>query len=323
MQTGIAELAESSRRPRVSPSAVDPGHVQALVEARQKFPFWGAKKLLEVLWPGPGKPVSLRTANRALARAGLIGPQEQTQVEPTRFEREHANELWQMDFKGMKHPRLPYEAFSVIDDATRFNLAFSPVPDQSLASVWGALWDLFGEYGLPDCLLSDNGPAFRVGAKPLTSRLHVRLMKLGVRSAHGRPYHPQTQGKVERFHGTLQRELGRDLRQPTAAEACRVYEAFRARYNWERPHEALSMRVPGSVYRASPRSRPLHLPEHAIPVGATSRKVDDFGNIGFRAKRFKVGRGLAGERVVIADGPIGFIVKFFDIEIGLLDDFEV
>ena len=323
IEMGIGELAESSRRPRESPTATDASLIEALLEARRQYPFWGAKKLLEVLWPGERKPLSLRTANRVIARAGLVGSHPGEMDEPVRFEREHANELWQMDFKGMKHPRLPYEAFSVIDDATRFSLAFCPVADQSVNTVWSVLWELFGDYGLPECMLSDNGPAFRAGAGRLPSTLHVRLMRLGIRSTHGRPYHPQTQGKVERFNGTVQRELGRRLRQPSALEATSVYETFRARYNWQRPHEALDMRVPGSLYARSARPRPDLLPEHEIPSGAISRKVDDFGNIGFKSGRYKVGRGLAKERVVIADGHLGYVVTYFGIDLGLLEDFRV
>ena len=124
--------------------------------------------------------------------------------------------------------------------------------------MWEALWDLFGTYGLPDSLLCDNGPAFRAGAGRLPSTLAVRLMRLGVALTNGRPYHPQTQGKVERFHGTLQRELGPALRQPTREEAARVYASFRNRYNWERPHEAISLRMPRRHLRAvaSQKTRP-------------------------------------------------------------------
>ncbi|MGI8922663.1 MAG: integrase core domain-containing protein [Fimbriimonadales bacterium] len=89
-------------------------------------------------------------------------------------------------------------------------------------------------------------------------------MRLGVASAHGRPYHPQTQGKVENFNGTLQRELGPALRQPTLEDAARISECFRSRYNWERPHEALDMRVPGSLYKQSSPPRPDRLPDHEI-----------------------------------------------------------
>lgn len=104
-----------------------------------------------------------------------------------------------MDFKGLRYPRLGYELLSVIDDATRFCLALRAVSDQSFVCVWETLWDLFGTYGLPECVLCDNGSAFRSCATPLPSRLEMRLLHLGVRVIHGRPYHPQTQGKVDAF----------------------------------------------------------------------------------------------------------------------------
>jgi transposase InsO family protein len=323
-EVGLAALAERSRRPQRSPHALGHTAVEELLAEKARFPEWGAKKLLARLWPSGTAPLSLRTANRVLSRQGLSCARAEPSPGLSRFEREDPNELWQMDFKGLKYPKLPYEALSVIDDASRFCLALAAVPDQTTESVWSALWEAFGQYGLPDCILCNNGPAFRAGAGRLPGTLAVRLLKLGVAMAHGRPFHPQTQGKVERFHGTLARELGAALRQPARELAAPVYQAFRDRYNWERPHEAIGLRVPGCIYRPSARLRPERLPKHELPPGAISRSVDSWGNCGFRSRRYKVGRGFAGERVELREQHDGaFQVFFFGHLIGPLADFEV
>ncbi|MBX3121395.1 MAG: DDE-type integrase/transposase/recombinase [Fimbriimonadaceae bacterium] len=321
---GIGSMQERSRRPLRSARITDEEDALALLALKARYPFWGAKKLLAIGWPDAEAPMSLRTANRILERAGLVCESHKVQEASQRFERAFPNELWQMDFKGLKAPRLPYEALSVVDDATRFCIALRAVPDQSFASVWSVLWDVFAEYGLPECILCDNGPAFRAFATPLPSRLEMRLLRLGVRTSHGRPRHPQTQGKVERFHGTLHRELGVSLRQPDAKTAQSVYEGFRVRYNWERPHEALGMQPPGSAYSLSARPRPSKLPEQELPEGALSRKVDDYGNFGYRSQRYKIGRGLAGERVELRDGPDGeTAVLYFGVVLARLEDIRV
>lgn len=323
-ESGLGALSERSRRPQCCPFAVAEDAARLLLAEKARYPVWGAKKLLARLWPQGGAPLSLRSANRVLSRNGLACARQEARPADGRFERGGPNELWQMDFKGLKHPRLPYEAFSVIDDASRFCVALRPTPSQSFECVWDVLWGLFGEYGLPDCLLSDNGPAFRSGAGRLVGALDARLMRVGVLSAHGRPYHPQTQGKVERFHGTLERELGARLRQPCIEDAARVYEEFRSRYNWERPHEAIGLKAPGGLYSSSLRRRPNRLPEHELAEGAVSRKVDGWGNFGFKGGRYKVGRGLAEERVELREGPAGGLdVLYFGVVLGPLEGFGV
>jgi transposase InsO family protein len=321
-EQGLAALAEEPKTPKTSPFATDHEIVLELLSAKAQRPYWGAKKLLAWRWP-EGAPIALRTANRILSRSGLTVQATSAQQEICRFERGACNELWQMDFKGLKFPRLGYEALSVIDDCSRFCLAFLPVANQSLECVWETLWNLFSDYGLPECILSDNGPAFRSGATQLPSTLQARLWRLGVGTTHGRPWHPQTQGKVERFHRTAQLELGRDLRQPCAQTASLVYDAFRQRYNWERPHEALGLQTPGAVYQPSLRSRPDKLPEHEIPQGATSRKLDGWGNFGYKGKKYKLGRGLAHQRVELKDGLQDLEIRYCGILIGHLKDFEL
>jgi transposase InsO family protein len=284
-----------------------------------RYPDFGAKKLLCLM----EEPISLRTANRVLSRHGYVCKPPKLSQEIQHFEKESANELWQMDFKGLKRRVRVYEALGILDDSTRFNLALDAVPDQSLSSVWSVLWDTFGQYGLPLAILSDNGPAFANNGTWRPSSMDALLMRLGIRSIHGRAYHPQTQGKIERFFGTLQRTLDEELYQPTLQQAQSTLSAFRDRYNWERPHEAIAMKMPGGIYTPSSKKRPDRLPEPTYAPQAAIRKTDELGFMSFKGNRYKMGRGLAKQPVGIlqreSDGEL--IVVYASFTLGLLQEF--
>jgi transposase InsO family protein len=213
-----------------------------------------------------------------------------------------------MDFKGT--PRgYRYVPFSVVDDCSRFCLALEPLRSQASEFVWGHLWDVFGEYGLPDCLLCDNAFNNNRGYGP--TQLQARLWRLGVGTTHGRPSHPQTQGKVERFHRTLEEEYHGLLYQHSLEAARIAFRELRFDYNWERPHQALGMRKPGPVYTPSRRKRPDCLPPIIVPEGAVTRKVDIEGKIHYHGRRLMAGRGLIGEWVEIRHAPNGEPIVYY------------
>jgi transposase InsO family protein len=316
-EEGIASLAEKSRRPRNSPGATPPELTQELLALKAEHPFYGARKLSELMQ----QRVRPRTASRILSRHGLTCPSSPKES-MRRFERETSNELWQMDFKGMRMRRPLYEVLSVLDDATRFCIALPALPDQRADTAWDALWTAFEAFGLPDAVLCDNGPAFRNNGIWRPSSLDMRLMKLGIRSMHGRPYHPQTQGKVERFHGTMARELGVTLWQPDFPKGQSVLSAFRDRYNWQRPHEAIQMKVPGELYRRSKRERPERLPKPDYAAGAIVHIVRDPGQIRFKGTYYYLGRALIGESVELLDLDDGWRVNYYGNELGHLEEFR-
>jgi transposase InsO family protein len=285
---------------------------------RQRYPGFGPKKLCQKL-DGRLHP---RTASRILARQGLSVQAAHTVPEvPIRFEREHPNELWQVDFKGLKRRARSYEILSVVDDAARFCICLRAVRDLSTQSAWEALWDAFGEYGLPDAVLTDNGSAFTGAWTKSLSQFEVRLLRLGVRPIHGRPCHPQTQGKVERFHGTLQRDLGESLLQPSLSHAQDLLQTWREFYNWDRPHEAVGQRVPGVLYKASVKTRPSCLPEPEYPTAAHTRKVDAGGLFTYKGTAYKAGKGLIGERLGLMEAEQGMHVFFAQLDLGPLELF--
>ncbi len=312
-EMGLEGLKELSRRPHTTPHRTPPELEAQLLAVAEEHPFWGPRKLLPLAFP-KGAPFSERTAARILERAGRrIGPPNAEPPETTRFERAQANELWQMDFKIFGPRRAQAHVLTVIDDATRFLIHLQPSPGQTTASVQTALWEAFGECGLPLAILSDNGSAFRNNATWRWSTLDLWLMLLGIRPLHGRPYHPQTQGKVERLHGTLVRErIGLD-----------ELEAFRIRYNWVRPHDALGLKTPGLLYQPSPRLRPEHPPEPWFTPHAKLRRTDEVGAFSFKGAKFKAGRAFGNSLVGIVETEDGLFLEWAGHPLAPLHDFAL
>lgn len=308
-EVGIESLAELSRAPKSVFGKTDAGVQASLIQLREAYPQWGARKLVRLLWQEQGIVLAERTAEHILRRAGLTKLQSQV-VPVQRFERDACGQMLQMDFKGLPQS-VPYSILSVLDDHARFCFRFEPVPDKTRRSVQAVLWDLFGEHGLPWSMLMDNGDCWGSISKSLT-KFEVWLLKLGVQPLHGRPGHPQTQGKVERFHGTAKRELGTELIQPTIQDAKRICQAFTHRYNWIRPHDALGGKTPGATYQPFERKRPDKLPEHHIPEGAITRKVDQDGYISFKSNFYRAGKGLIAERVILQEEDLGIRLYFMN-----------
>ena len=165
------------------------------------------------------------------------------------------------------------------------------------------LRDLFGDVGLPEALLCDNAFGARHTAAGRAA-FDAWLIRLSIRPIHGRAFHPRTRGKVERFHGTLQRELWPQARRDTVAHFGADCECWRPVSNAVRPHEALGDEPPVTRWRPSPRRRPAAVPAVESPAGAELRVVGHAGAIRYRQARILVGRGPAGERMrVVETGP--------------------
>lgn len=318
-EQGLDGMQSLSQAPQRVANKTKPEHETRLLELHDEHRGdWKAKKLVDLMTNADIPTVSLRTANRILERHGRTTPRKLA-APMERFEREHPLELLQMDFKGLSR-ETPYSILSVIDDATRYGLALQAIPDKRGSTVFDTLWGMFEEYGLPLQILMDNGDCWGAPGSKAPTAFEARLMLLGIQPIHGRPRHPQTQGKVERFHRTLKCELGDQLMQPTMAAAQHELDWFLKRYNWVRPHDSLGGKTPGSRFAPSNRKRPATMPEHEIPHGAQSRKVDSEGFISFRGKEHKVGRGLTGHRVVIADTEAGLRLQFAGFDLALISE---
>jgi transposase InsO family protein len=283
---------DRSRRPVSSPARTPEPFEATVLEARDRW-GWGPRKLhARLLADGLPAPPP-RTIAAILARHGRVRrPVVEPATPPQRFERPGPNELWQLDFKRpLEVQRRRVSPLAVLDDHSRYCLLLRPCLDQTYATVQAALWQAFGEVGLPEALLCDNAFA-------------AWLIRLGIRPIHGRPYHPQTQGKLERFNGTLARELWPTARRDLLDHFAADLERWRPISNSLRPHEAIGDEPPAFRWRPSPRPRPTEMPEVSYPAGSELRVVGQGGDIRWRRARILVGRGLAGQRVrVVEAGP--------------------
>ncbi len=318
---GLVGMCEVSRRPERIARATSADVVARVLEVAAQYPRWGPKTLYPLMWPGGSAPVCERTVARILARANRrVQPPDPHPKVVQRFERPNPNDLWQTDYKRLGHHRARKDSLSVLDDCGRFCIALQVVPDQTLESAWSVLWEAFAEFGLPAQMLSDNGTAFKSNATWRWSTFDLRLMLLGIQPSHGRPYHPQTQGKVERFHGTIEREILFEKQSDIQAEL----DEFRNLYNWVRPHQALGMKTPGSIYEPSTRKRPSTMPQPFFPEGAILRKCQSHGTFSYNGIYYRMGRAFEGLPIGIrVQDPEPPKLVWGHFILGSLQDFKV
>lgn len=298
---GDAGLRDRSRRPHRSPQRTAQDLEQRVLALRDAHPTWGGRKLkrrLEDL--GHTRLPSPSTLTEILRRNDRLDAAESLKHQPwQRFEHAAPNDLWQMDFKG--HFALPSgrcHPLTVLDDHSRYAVRLEACGNEQGCTVQACLTEGFERYGLPDRMTMDNGAPWGSDADhPYTPRT-VWLLRLGIRVGHSRPYHPQTQGKDERFHRTLHTELlqGRVFRD--LAHCQQHFNAWRDCYNLERPHAALNMNTPASRYRPSERRFPAVLPPIEYSPGDTVRKVHE-GHLSYRGKTFKISKAFHGYPVAL------------------------
>jgi transposase InsO family protein len=264
---GEAAFEPRSRRPKTSPSAISPDVVELVVRLRKELSGQG-------LDAGPHTiawhlehhhriRVSAATISRYLTRAGLVVPDPAKRPKSSwiRFAAELPNECWQSDFI---HWRLgggqETEILSWLDDHSRYALSVTAHARVTGPIVLDAFRAACDRYGVPASTLTDNGMVFTTrlsGGKGGRNGFEHELRHPGVRQKNGKPNHPQTQGKVERFQQTLENWL---LKQPPAATLTGLQaqlDAFTGIYNTQRPHRSLPHRAtPATAYQARPKAAP-------------------------------------------------------------------
>jgi transposase InsO family protein len=326
-QGGEAGVADRSRRPLHSPGRTPVAMEGLVLAVRAEHPAWGGRKIRRRLGDlGHDAVPSVSTITEILHRHERIDGSAAAarQRPPERFERAAPNELWQMDFKGhfplasgRCHP------LTVIDDHSRYALGIRACGEETDGTTRAELRAIFRRYGLPDRMLMDNGsPWGSCHAEHRYTGFELWLLELGVAVSHGRPYHPQTQGKDERFHRTLKAEVigrrsFRDL-----DECQRRFDHWRLVYNTERPHDALGLATPITRYHPSRRCFPEKLEPFDYGPGAILRRVDRDGWLSFRGRPLKLGRAFITRQVALRpasqDGRFdvsfcGHIVAVFDL----------
>lgn len=301
---GRPALADQSRRPHGHPHAVSERVVQRLLEARARFPRWSIGKVLTWVarrYPGTAWPCRT-TAYDLMTRAGVPRapkrPGPPAGRPPTRLRAltapVAANVVWTTDFKGKFrlgngiycHP------FTLRDGFSRFVLRCDGLPAESYPCTQPLFERAFAEFGLPDCIRSDNGTPFASNGLAGLSRLSVYWMQLGIRVERIEPGCPEQNGSHEQFHRVLKRDTTRPPASTAPAQQ-RRFDAFRHEYNTERPHDALGGASPASLYTRSPRRLPPTLPAVEYPRYWEVRGADSSGVITFHGRPLNVTRALA------------------------------
>jgi transposase InsO family protein len=323
---GAAGLQEQSRRPHHSPARSGPVVEQAVLELRQQHPKWGGRKLrARLLSLGHLEVPAASTITAILARHHLLDPQEAAKHRRFhRFEHPQANDLWQMDFKGdFALGRARCHPLTVLDDHSRFNLGLVACSDQTTQRTQTALTAIFRRYGLPWRMTMDNGKPWAAFTNGRSCHTHFSawLIRLGITVSHSRPYHPQTQGKDERFHRTLKLELLSDQRWSDFAQCQQAFDRWRESYNLVRPHEALKLAVPASRYEPSPRAFPERLPAIEYGEGEVVRKVGERGQVKYQQRKFFVGDAFGGLYVALRPTTIDGLLEvyFCQQKVGSID----
>ena len=188
--------------------------------------------------------------------------------------------------RGRCHP------LTVLDDHSRFAVGLEACANERGETVQARLTAVFRRYGLPERMLMDNGAPWGSDRAHPHTPLTAWLIRLGIQISHGRPYHPQTQGKEERFHRTLVAEV---LRYQVFRDLvhCQAHlDQWRDVYNLQRPHQALQMAVPASRYQPSPRSFPDVLPPIEYGPDDIVRKVQAEGLISYQGRAFRLSKAF-------------------------------
>lgn len=294
--------ADRSRRPKYHPNTTASDVESLIVKTRKKFPSWGGRKLHAWLvrkgyqdLPAPS------TITAILRRNNLLNESSSNNSKAwQRFEHERPNQLWQMDFKGhFSMAKGRCHPLTILDDCSRFSLALEACKNERRTTVEEKLQLIFKRYGLPERFNLDNGPPWGSSGTGSLTRLTVWLIRLGINISYSRPFHPQTNGKDERFHRSLKTEVLQYQFFYNISEAQRAFNKWRKIYNEERPHEALGMKVPLDCYKPSYRELPTTLPPIEYGLEDMVRKVSYKGDIRFKSKRIFISEGLTDLNVAL------------------------
>lgn len=263
-QGGYAALEARSRRPRSCSTEVGPAVRKLIVKLRSDLTAAGHDAGPQTIHYHLAKeradPPSVATIWRVLKREGLITPQphKRPRASFVRFEAQLPNETWQADATPWQlADGTSVEILNLLDDCSRVALASSCFRTVKAPDVVQVFHSASQRFGLPASLLTDNGRIFTarsIGAKVL---LESELERLGIVFKHSTPYHPQTCGKVERFHQTLKLFLAKQAPATSLAHLQLQLDAFRAIYNQQRPHRALDGRTPIQAFHARLKAAPL------------------------------------------------------------------
>ncbi len=313
-------LEELPRRPHSSPNQTPRAIEDSVVELREKH-GWAGKKLSRLM-EQEGVVLSPSTVDRIIKRRGLVRQDKSTRPATKRFERLYPNDLWQMDFKGKYLLRGGGSCFplSLLDDHSRFSPGLFALSSPDTQSVQKSLISAFEQYGLPESILCDHGtPWWSASSGHGLTTLSVDLIKQGIGMIYIGFAHPQTQGKVERFHRTLGESMIHRGVPQTVPGLGDAFDDFRHEYNEIRPHESLGMEVPASVYRPSSKEYQSNPLEWYYPENSDIKKLDSGGFLALNNRRYFVSEALRSERVWVRSFQDRILVTYRHMHIREID----
>jgi transposase InsO family protein len=306
--TGLCNgVKDYSRRPKAITNKISEEVEEAFVDLRKRYPCWGARKLIKIYSDGNKEPVpSERTVNRIICRNGLIEEDKRRIIAKKRFERDNPNDLWQVDYKGefkYKNKRNKCYPLTIIDDHSRYNLGLKAYNKLSWVDTKTALERTFIKYGMPLEILMDHGSLwYSTQSRYLPwTQLSVWIMMLGVKIIYSGVRHPQTQGKIERYHRTLKYDLIKRQEYTRLDEIQTSFDRFRYEYNNIRPHEGIGMEVPSKRYVRSSREYTGKSIEIEYPENAVVKRLNSCGILNYKGKHWFISEALPNQRVMLLE----------------------
>ena len=307
---GDAGLELRSTRPKTSPTRIADRWEEEIVRLRKELSDLGvdagAATIQIHLADAHDHVPSVPTIWRVLKARGFVTPQPHKRPKSSfhRFEAHFPNECWQAD---MTHVVVAndqvFEVLNIIDDHSRLCVASRAFVTVTSPDVVRTLHTAAGNWGYPESLLTDNGAIFTASSVKGTSATEAELLSLGITSKHGKPYHPQTQGKVERFHQTLKKYVAKQPAPTTKRQLQGQLDRFVEYYNVTRPHRSLDRQRPIQVFNAREKAVPTGPKIDTTGYRVRRDKVDHHGVVTLRyhsrVHHIGVGRAYAGWRVIM------------------------
>jgi putative transposase len=325
---GLEGLTDRSRRPYRQAQQLPEALEATIVRLKREYPHWGAPKIRERLrrrFPDLPRCPAISTVHAVLDRRGLVQRRRRRRYHATGSPLSRPlqpNALWCADFKGefQLSDRRYCFPLTITDFASRYLIRCEALGSTKAPQVFTVFERAFREFGLPLAIRTDNGLPFGCGnALYGLTRLSVWWLRLGIGIERIQPGHPEQNGRHERMHLTLKREATKPA-SPNFLQQQARFDAFLARYNEERPHEALDMRVPADDYRHSPRPY-QGIGELAYPFHDWTAIVTTCGRICYEKRKVNLSTVFAGQKVGVSQvGEHIWLVSFMDYDLGYFDD---
>ncbi len=298
------QYADRSRRPHHSPNKTTKRIEERILAIRDERPYWNARKIRRRLSKQLTRDDQLPAAStigEILRRNGRISEEASAAAHRWhRFEHHAPNDLSQVDFMGhFAVGSMRCHALTMLNDHSRYAQLLEACTDERTDTVKKGLIKAFRRYGLPWAMNMDNGHPFGNPTTDPYTRLTVWLMRIGVRVSHSSPRHPQTNGKDERFHRTVQAELVSRRTFQSIPEVRIAFDHWRDEYNHERPHESLALEVPATRYTSSRRSYSEILPPIQYNITDLVALVRHNGMVKAWGREFYVGQAFRDQQVAL------------------------